>query len=128
MQQGKLRPLLTPRHIPSVLPRQKTRKVWSINIERYYIPEIMKFNKTIFHILSPVGRSLSLLGGRKLRWATSSDQTLSPPPLSTENCFCSFPQADPTISQTHYFPWVSHSLEAWLLLPPSPLTGHVVSQ
>lgn len=67
---------------PLCVPPEKNQEKFDliINTERHYIPEIMKFKKTMCHILSPMGRSLSLLGGRKFRLATTSDQTLSPPP------------------------------------------------
>ena len=123
MQQGKLRPLLIPCHIPSVLLPKKNQEKFDLilNTERHYIPEIMKFKKTMFHILSPVGRSLSLSGGRKFRLAATSDRTLSPPP-GLQRRLLPLSTSGPDHFSDSLFqaaPLGSHSLEAWLL-PPAP--------
>lgn len=63
MQQGKLKPLLTPCHIPS--PPKKNRDNFNLimNTKRHYIPEIMKFKETIFSHFKPHGKILIFIDG-----------------------------------------------------------------
>lgn len=90
----------------------------------------MKSKKTVFHILSPVGRSLSLLAGKKLRWATTNDQTLSPPPLTTETASAPFHKRTRPFLRLIVPGHALGFLEALRLdcCRHLPLTWHVVSQ